>query len=244
MSDAESKPIFVRGRPVPDASVTPVVHYYRAEVGRGNVWRQRMDATTNWAIGASTAIVSVAFSRPDVPHVLIPIGGVLVFLLMCIEGRRYRLYDVFRSRTRLLEAHMVVPYLMHDVDLLPGGWRANLAEDLLQPSYKMSFWRATGSRLRRNYIWIFLILMLAWTARVAARTTPGIGGAQFVPTAVDAAHVYQGFAYGPLPAWAMLGLTALYFGALGAWIYLAGRSPDPDQMVYVRLRARETQWPL
>ena len=32
---------------------TILIHYYRAMVGRADVWRMRMDATTNWAIGAT-----------------------------------------------------------------------------------------------------------------------------------------------------------------------------------------------
>ena len=27
-----------------------MIHFYRAEVTRANVWRQRLDATTNWAV--------------------------------------------------------------------------------------------------------------------------------------------------------------------------------------------------
>lgn len=230
----DEPPPVVRGRPVPDHSVNPIVHYYRAEVGRGDVWRQRMDTTTNWAIGAATAIVSIAFSRPDIPHVLIPLGGILVFLLMCIEGRRYRFYDVYRSRTRLLESHFIVPYLLHDRPLLPGGWRNHLAEDLVMPSYKMSFWRATGSRLRRNYIWVFLILQLCWTVRVAARTTPGVNTFEFAGEARAFESLYHGFAYGPVPPWLMLTLCALFFTGLGVWIWLVGRSADPDALVYTR----------
>ena len=29
---------------------TALVHLYRGEVARANVWRQRLDATTNWAV--------------------------------------------------------------------------------------------------------------------------------------------------------------------------------------------------
>ncbi|HRQ25076.1 MAG TPA: DUF2270 domain-containing protein, partial [Anaerolineales bacterium] len=29
---------------------TAMVHFFRAEVQRANVWRQRLDTTTNWAV--------------------------------------------------------------------------------------------------------------------------------------------------------------------------------------------------
>ena len=32
--------------------VTAMVHLFRAEIQRANVWRQRLDTTTNWAVVA------------------------------------------------------------------------------------------------------------------------------------------------------------------------------------------------
>jgi uncharacterized membrane protein len=34
--------------------VTVMVHLYRAEMQRANVWRQRLDTTTNWAVIATS----------------------------------------------------------------------------------------------------------------------------------------------------------------------------------------------
>ncbi|MCA9514800.1 MAG: DUF2270 domain-containing protein, partial [Myxococcales bacterium] len=219
---------------LPDAAVTPLVHFYRAEIGRGDVWRQRMDATTNWAIGTTAALVSVAFSRPDIPHVIIPLGGLIVLLLLCIEGRRYRFYDVWRQRTRLIEAHFIVPQLRDQRPTIPA-WREHLAADLLRPAYKLSFMRATGSRLRRNYIWIFLLLLLCWIARIAAIVSEaGDVKVVFAGAHISARDLYGGIGYGPVPGWAMLGLTGAFYGGLGLWIWWSGRSPDPDAMVYAR----------
>lgn len=228
---------------VPGGSVTPLVHFYRAEIGRGDVWRQRMDATTNWAIGTTAALVSVAFSRPDIPHVLIPLGGLIVLLLLCIEGRRYRLYDVWRQRTRMLEVHFIVPFLRDDRARLSATWRERLAGDLLSPSYKLSFMRATGSRLRRNYVWIFLLLLACWVARIAAIVSDAHDvKVVFAGQHLTVRNLYGGFSYGPLPGWAMIALAALFYAGLGAWIWWSGRSPDPDAMVYTRMGGDATSW--
>jgi len=40
--------------------VTAMVHFFRAEVQRANLWRQRLDTTTNWAVVATGATLSVA----------------------------------------------------------------------------------------------------------------------------------------------------------------------------------------
>ena len=39
--------------------VTAMVHLFRAEIQRANVWRQRLDTTTNWAVVATGATLSV-----------------------------------------------------------------------------------------------------------------------------------------------------------------------------------------
>jgi uncharacterized membrane protein len=225
----------VQGQPLPDASINPIAHYYRAEVHRSIAWRHRMDATTNWAILSATALISVAYSHRDMPHVLIPMGGVIVLLLLCIEARRYRFYDVWRSRARLLEAHMIVPFLLPEHTLLQGNWRETLAEDLLMPAYKMSYWRAAGSRLRRNYIWIFLILLGAWILRVFLYDGPIENARQF----------YDALGVGPIPPWLVLGFTGVFYVALAIWMYLAGTGDDPDVLVYKRIRNRGmTPWPI
>ncbi len=43
----------------PRDRTTILVHYYRAMVGRADIWRTRMDTTTNWAIGALGILVAV-----------------------------------------------------------------------------------------------------------------------------------------------------------------------------------------
>ncbi|MBU1877465.1 MAG: DUF2270 domain-containing protein, partial [Chloroflexi bacterium] len=46
----------------PSEFTTAMVHLFRAEVQRANVWRQRLDTTTNWAVITTGAAISIAFS--------------------------------------------------------------------------------------------------------------------------------------------------------------------------------------
>ena len=54
--------------------VTAMVHLFRAEIQRANVWRQRLDTTTNWAVVATGATLSIAFSQPDIHHAETRVG--------------------------------------------------------------------------------------------------------------------------------------------------------------------------
>ncbi|MFZ9921033.1 MAG: DUF2270 domain-containing protein, partial [Terrimicrobiaceae bacterium] len=42
--------------------VNALSHFYRGELGRIMIWRQRLDVTTTWAITTSTTIIGFAFS--------------------------------------------------------------------------------------------------------------------------------------------------------------------------------------
>src|SRR3970040_1756861 len=70
--------------------VTAMVHLFRAEIQRANVWRQRLDTTTNWAVVSTGATLSVAFSQPDIHHGIIILNTLLVIWFLFIETRRYR----------------------------------------------------------------------------------------------------------------------------------------------------------
>jgi len=55
-------------------TITALSHYYRAEVQRSLAWRERLDRTTNWAVGAAAAFLGFAFAHPEIPHVAFLFG--------------------------------------------------------------------------------------------------------------------------------------------------------------------------
>ena len=81
---------------------TAMVHFYRGEIQRSNIWRNRLDATTNWAVITGGATLSFVFSSPDNPHFAIPINSILVSIFLFMEARRYRYYEVWANRVRIL----------------------------------------------------------------------------------------------------------------------------------------------
>ncbi len=92
--DFESQPL-TRGE-----YIQSVIHLYRGEMQRAVTWRSRLDATTNWAIVVTITALSYAFGAVEHPHVIIILANVVILTLLWVEARRYRYYDVWRTRLR------------------------------------------------------------------------------------------------------------------------------------------------
>ena len=154
--------------------VTAMSHFYRGEVGRIMAWRARLDNTTNWAITATSTIFTVAFSIERVPHIIFVFNIAIVTIMLWIEARRYRFYDAFRARVRMLEAHFLVPVVMQRASALEGDWRKLLAEDLIVPGFKITTFDALGRRLKRNYVFIYIVILVAWITKIFLHAQPAI----------------------------------------------------------------------
>lgn len=146
----------------PQDYAATMVHFYRGELGRMMIWRQRFDTTTHWAIIGLTGIVSFAWNHVEGSNFLFLFANAILYLLLTIEARRYRFYDAYRARVRMLESHFIFPVVTLSSKRLEGDWRRQMGEDLILPSYKISFLEALARRFRRNYIWIYLILTGTW----------------------------------------------------------------------------------
>ncbi len=178
---ANSEPVWsFRGYQIrPSEFTTAMVHFFRAEVSRSNVWRQRLDTTTNWAVVATGAALSFAYSRPQAEdHRVILLNTLLVTLFLFIEARRYRYYELWSYRVRLMEtdffATMLVPPFHPAAD-----WAESLAENLLHPQFPVSMLEAFGRRFRRNYFWIYIILGIAWFSKLWLHPIPTVSWHDF-----------------------------------------------------------------
>ena len=195
--------------------VNAMSHFYRGELGRIMVWRQRLDVTTTWAITATSTIFTVAFSLREVPHIIFLFNLAIVTVMLWIEARRYRFYDAFHARVRMLEAHFMVPMVMGRAETLEGDWRKLVAEDLLIPAFKMGVAEAVGWRLRRNYVFIYVIILGAWLAKVFLHA----------PTPIDSAGaLYRALAVGQIPGWLIaIVMGGVFVGTLSTVLVVAKR---------------------
>ncbi|MFD1514332.1 DUF2270 domain-containing protein [Halomarina rubra] len=149
-----------------------LAHLYRGEVHRMKLWRERLDKTTNWAVIVLAALLTFAFTNQENPHYVLLIGNAAVALFLVIEARRYRAYDIWRSRVRYLQQSVWAPGLDPERDVDPD-WRHELAEDYVNPTMKITAEEAVAHRLRRVYLPLFAILNGAWVLRVTSFSAVG-----------------------------------------------------------------------
>jgi uncharacterized membrane protein len=161
---------------------TAIVHFYRGEVQRANTWRNRLDTTTNWAVLTTGATLSFAFSSPTNPHFVILINTVLVGFFLFMEARRYRYYEIWSSRVRIVETGYFTQILSPDSGV-DDAWMALLVDDLKTPHFTISEWEALGRRLRRNYLWIFVLLAACWNLKVYIHPVPAYDFNAFIDRA-------------------------------------------------------------
>lgn len=196
--------------------VNAMSHFYRGELGRMMAWRQRFDTTTTWAVTATTTMFTFSLSVKAVPHIVFFFNIMIVWIMLWIEARRYRFYDAFRARVRMLEAHFLVPMIAQNVRLLQGDWQKLVCEDLLLPSFKVTMFEAVGRRLKRNYVFIFVIIFVSWLTKIFLHADPPI---------TSFGTFYKALAVGNVPAWvSAIVLFGTLFGVFGLNFYVSRRT--------------------
>lgn len=178
-----------------------VIHFYRGEMSRVNAWRLRLDQTTNWSVFTTAAVLSFSFNSEKHSHVVLLLGNLLLLVLLSIEARRFRFFDVWRARLRKLEENFYGPILRRNPNSPEPEWGHLVAEDLLQPHFKITYFQAFRRRLLKNYIMIFFIMYLAWMAKVSMHPQPANG----------LADLAANMGVGSLPGWVVATLTACFY---------------------------------
>lgn len=239
----------LNSRLTPNAAVVPfhlsasefnmaMVHFYRGEVQRSNTWRNRLDTTTNWAVITAGATLSFVFSSPTNPHFAIPINSILVAIFMFMEARRYRYYEVWASRVRVLETGYFAPMLSPLSRVSDQEWAEHLAADLMSPHFTISELEAIGRRLRSNYIWIFILLALSWNLKVYLHPFPAPDFDSFIARAQ----------VGLVPGWMVVSVGILFNAVLFCFAVFTLRLKEAksevlphDELAWHPLR-RVTNW--
>ena len=195
-------------------------HYYRAMVGRADIWRLRMDTTTNWAIGTTAGVLSLALGSEASPHAVILIAPLMTISFLALEARRLTFYHLWQARVLRLERALVEPALAGprgDAVAAPGdpATVAALVDDLGRTIPTMSRWKAAARRLRRIYLYLLAFQLVAWGWKLSIHPTP----------ADDLALLVARAAIGPVPGSVVaLGVVTSMLAALALAVFLGGHS--------------------
>lgn len=198
--------------------IAAMVHFYRGELQRTLEWRRRMDNTTHWALVSTLGIITFSFSNPPYAQETLIAGMLACFMFLIHESRRFRFFDMWRSRLRMLEENFLGPLLRRNPISPIPGWGDSVAEDLLHPKFKITRMQAMRFRLRRNYGYIFIFLLVVWAERafIFPRSDGGLS-----PDGL--------FARGPFLEWMPVAIVAVIYGfLLGLMIFTPRVLPAED----------------
>ena len=190
------------------AEVGALAHLYRGEVYRSTIWRTRLDNTTNWSVVTLGLAMSISYASPNASPLPLLLVTILVSMFLILEARRYRYFNVWRARCRWIETKYYAPMLFRMDPDETEDWRAVLGKDYLAPQYHISFWRAMGRRLRRNYMWIFSFQAIAYGGKILIHPAPLASFDEFLAR----------MAVGPFPGALIFAAGVIFHGS---WIALA-----------------------
>ena len=212
-SDYESTPI------TRTEYISAIVHLYRGELYRATSWRIRLDNTTNWAVLTTAGLLSLSFGGASHSHAVLLVGFALITVFWGFEARRYRFADIWYARVRKIEENFYGPILRRDPLSPEEHWGSLVAEDLFHPQFKITRRAALGQRFRRNYWAIYLVLLLAWGAKVLIHPEPANSWEQ----------LKLNIEIGPLPWWLPLVLLGCFAFVVGL-LQIAPKGGDPDEV--------------
>jgi uncharacterized membrane protein len=191
------------------AEIGAIAHLYRGEMYRSKIWRTRLDTSTNWAVVTTGIAISATFSSAAASPLPMVLVSFLVAVFLIFEARRYRFFDIWRTRVRVMETCFYGPILRGEGLRMDNGWGEVLAEDYADIHFHISIFEAAGRRLRRNYSWIFAIQIVSYWGKICIHPAP-------ITTFQE---LWTRTAVGPLPGQIVLLLgTVFYLGLLGLGI--------------------------
>ena len=185
--------------------INVMIHFYRGEIHRSTVWRQRLDATTNWAILTTAGMLSFSFASESHSHIILLLSTMIILAYRFMEARRFRYFEVYRARVRMLEENFLIPVVTRQLESPMVSWREMVAMDLDLPKYKTTIVEAMGFRLRRNYLLIFTIILGAWVVKLIMHPEP---------FATSWSIVWDRMAVGMFPSWLVFGGGLAFYAGL------------------------------
>lgn len=183
-----------------------LAHLYRGEMYRSKIWRTRLDSTTNWAVATTGIALSVAFGNAYNSPLPLVLVALMSLIFLSIEARRYRYFDIWRTRVRIMEKSLYAPILRGEGVRVDNGWNQELASDYEKLRFHISFSEAMGRRLRRNYSFMFGVQAVSYALKICVHPIP-------IQSLRD---LWQHAAIGPIPGQLVLLIGFLFHSGMAA----------------------------
>jgi uncharacterized membrane protein len=213
--------------------ISVMVHFYRGEIGRSTAWRERLDATTNWAVLTTAGMLSFSLADKHGEHIILLLSNLIILCYLLIESRRFRYFEVYRARVRMLEENFLIPVVTRQLESSMKQWRELVARDLDLPKYKTTLLEAIGFRLRQNYFYIFLIVLGGWLVKLIFHPRIAHSGGE----------LWRRVSGGWVPSWVVISCGLLFYAGLVAVMWYARHVHvgEPDDEIS-GLEGDRTRW--
>lgn len=204
-----------------------LAQFYRAGMARADTWRSRLDATTNWAVVTTAAVITFAYGGGAAPHYVLLMALPFATFFLLMETRRYQLFNLWQRRIRAVHRFVVVPALTPeegptDEEIRRG--RSWIARELGKSVPYLGLVEAAGYRIRRTYGPLITLVILAWVAKLWMHPTPAGSMGELVARA----------GVGVIPGvWVCVGIGLFFL----AFVALAVAAPSEQMMGWSKIGA-------
>ena len=100
--------------------------------------------------------------------------------------------------------------------MLQGEWKKLVCEDLILPCFKITKLEAVGRRLKRNYAFIFILIMVAWITKIFLHADHSMD---------SILDFYRALRVGHIPSWLVAFIfVATLVSVIGITIYVSKKT--------------------
>jgi uncharacterized membrane protein len=152
------------------------------------------------------------------------------YTILFVEARRYRFFDAYEYRVRLMNQYFFYGLLTGTFDLEKDSfWVAELASDLRHPQYKVDFIYALGRRLKANYVYLFGILLAAWLLKIKIHPATARSWSDYLDQA----------ALGEISGWVTFLFILLFVGHAVVLLYIGNKPLGGRDLLSAAPRSEE-----
>lgn len=144
---------------IQDKYLQVIAHFYRGEMNRMTVYRQRLDTTIQYTISLSS--IMIVYFMSSNCSIYFPFFILFLIQFFCsLETRRYQYFLISQNRIKILEEGFFINTILNENNNY--NWKDNLINHLKNNNYIFPFYKSFIIRYKRYYIWITDFILGCW----------------------------------------------------------------------------------